>query len=188
MAELPDYSGEFKPDPKMTDFSKERLVKMWESAGKLSVAMLGTWVAIARERFGDDVAFELGMEVWKRQIVIERRLGREAGNFWGDDVATIFKYFQTDPGTGPICEQEFDLKNNNHGVWTVTHCRGLEFAEKIGDTALQPHICAWDRMCLQETLPLCGYNPRLKVTPLKLEPRPRKNRDEICCQWEFKIE
>jgi len=186
--ELQDYSGEFKPDLKMTDFSKEMLVKMWESGGKLSVGMLGCWLAVVREKFGDDVTFELAMEVERRYILIERRRGREAGNFWGDDVADIFKYFQIDPGTGPICDKEFDLKDNNHGIWTVPHCHGLEIAEKIGDTALQSHICEWCRMCLTETFPLCGFNPKLKVTPLKLEPRPRKNRDEICCQWEFKID
>ena len=29
-------------------------------------------------------------------------------------------------------------------------------------------------------------NPKIKVTPLKLPPR--KSPDEICCQWEFKLE
>ena len=30
------------------------------------------------------------------------------------------------------------------------------------------------------------YNPKMKVTALKLPPR--RSVDDICCQWEFKID
>ncbi len=37
MEELNDYSGEFNSDLKLTDFSKETLIRMWVAAAKLSI-------------------------------------------------------------------------------------------------------------------------------------------------------
>ena len=41
MKELQDYSGSFRPDLKLQDFSKDALVRMWQAAAKLYIGIDG---------------------------------------------------------------------------------------------------------------------------------------------------
>ena len=185
MEELQDYSGELKPDLKMHDFSKDALVRAWYAAAKLYIGLDGLWYTLIRERFGEQMALELDTELWKRAAHLEVRRVREAMNIWGDDVASVLKFLQVDPGGGGILDLKCELKHRNDGILTVTRCRGLEYFERHGETAAQKNAC--------EVLDAEGFaqaahffNPNIKVTPLKLPPR--KSQNEIACQWEFKTE
>jgi hypothetical protein len=188
-AELKDYSGEFRPDLKMEDFSKEALVKLWQLGAKLYIGLDGLYYSLNREKFGEDKARELAVEVWLRKGFAadqEVRRGREAMNIWGDDVASLFKFFQIDPGcAGVMPDVKYELKGKNHGIFTVKRCLSLEYFEKHGETSLQKHACEdLDILGFQRAAEL--FNPKIKATAVKLPPR--KNREEIACQWEFKIE
>lgn len=186
MEELRDYSGELRPNLKMEDFSKEALVRMWQAAGKLYVGLDGLWYSLIRERYGEDVARELDAELWRREAPLEVRRHREAMNIWGEDVESVLKFVQVDIGAGGIFpEFKCELKDKNHGVLTIKRCLGLEYYERHGETEMQKHAC--------EVLDLEGFeqaaqlfNPKIKVRALKLPPR--QSREEIACQWEFKLE
>jgi len=185
MEELQDYSGEFNPDLRLADFSKEALLRLWEAGGKLYLGIDGLWYNFIREKFGEKTASEWDWEIWRRAVPLEVRRGREAMNIWGEDVASLFKYFQVDPGAGGIWPDfRCELKNNNHGILTVNHCRGLGYFERHGDMAALTNACEMDRWAFEDTA-YC-FNPKMKTTCLKLPPR--KSKDEIACQWEFKIE
>ena len=186
MGELPDYSGELKPDLKMQDFSKDALVRLWQAAGKLYVGLDGLWYSLIRERLGEQMARELDRELWKRAAHLEVRRVREAMNIWGEDVASVFKFLQVDLGGGAIWPDfECALKDRNHGILTIKRCRGLEYYERHGETTLQKHACeVLDVEGFEDAAHL--FNPNIKVTALKLPPR--KSKDEIACQWEFKLE
>jgi hypothetical protein len=43
MSDLEDYSGEFRPDLNMQDFSKDALVRLWQAGGKLYIGLDGLW-------------------------------------------------------------------------------------------------------------------------------------------------
>jgi hypothetical protein len=64
MPELDDYSGQFNPDMKLTDFSKEALARLLLAASKMYLGADGMWTTVIRNRFGDDVALECSKEVW----------------------------------------------------------------------------------------------------------------------------
>jgi len=185
MEELRDYRGEFKPDLKMEDFSKDALVRLWQAGGKLYLGLDGIWYSLIKERFGEQMALELDAEVWRRNTPLEVRRVREAMNIHGEDVAAVFKTYQCDPGVTGVAEIECELKNKNHGILTFKRCLSLEYFERHGETALQKFACeVLDMKEIESYAHL--FNPNIKVTPLKLPPR--KSKDEIACQWEFKIE
>ncbi len=195
MDELKDYSGEFDPNLTLRDFSKEALIKLLVSASKAYLGIDGVWTTLMRQKYGDRMAFDYDKEVWFTQglaLDILRTVGPL--NIEGNDIATVFKYLQFSPGfaviyVGPPPEFEpyvkFELKNENHGIMTVTRCHSLEYFERHHDSDLQKLACeeidvpAWQWLANQ-------FNPDIKVSPLKLPPR--KSKDEIACQFEFKLE
>lgn len=78
----------------------------------------------------------------------------------------------------------YDIKNKNHVVGTVTYCATLERFEKNAPDMIQTlchgvEVAAVEAQCH-------ALHPGMKMTPLKLPPR--TSRDEIACQWEFRIE
>ena len=187
MEELKDYSGEFKPNLKMEDFSKEALIRLWQAGGKMYVGVDGLWHDMVKERYGDEVALELSTAIWLKRggSQMEVRRVRQAMNILGDDVASYLKFLQVDPGFAGVMDIECELKDKNRGVVTVKRCRPLEWCERQGDTELQKHLCeVLDQEGFQ--LGVEQFDPKMKAVPVKLPPR--KSRDEIACQWEFKIE
>lgn len=185
MEELQDYNGELRPVLKIQDLSKDALGKLWTTGGKMYIGMSGVWFNLLKERLGDEKATELSNEFWGRIVPLEVRWSREALNLYGDDVATVLKICQVDPGFGGICDLHCELKNNNEGILTVRQCRALDYWERHGDTKEIENACG-----VEEEISLIAFartvNPNIKVRPLKLPPR--KSRDEIACQWEFKLE
>ena len=195
MKELQDYSGEFNPELTLPDFSREALIRLLVAAGKLYLGIDGVWTSLMRKKYGDKTAFDYDKEVWfSKGLELDIRQTVEALNIKGNDIPTLFKYLQFGPAfsviyVGPPPDFEprvkFELKSENHGIMTVTRCNSLEYFERHNDTALQKLACeeidlpAFKWIARQ-------FNPKIAVEPLKLPPR--KSRDEIACQWEFKLE
>jgi len=185
LAKLQDYSGEYKPDLKLTDFTQEALAKLLDAAGKLYLGADGMWTTVIRKRYGEEVALSCSKEVWETNWKHEVVRPCEAMNIKGNDVATAFKHLQIDPGFAVMFDCEFDLKNKNHGIYTVTRCNTLDYCERHNNTWLQKLACEE----LDEPLfkrHAAYFNPDIKVTALKLPPR--KSKSDIACRWEYKLE
>ena len=185
--DMNDYSGEFRPDLRMTDFSREALVRMWQVAGMMYTSLAGNYQRVMQEKLGEKVAQELDAEVWRRQTPVEVRLCRRAMGIAGDDVVSLFKHLQVDPGAGGIWpELEFELKGPDQGVLTVKRCVALDHFERHGEAELArlKHTCeVLDGEGFQDTAAL--FNPRMTARPLKLPPR--GGNTEPACQWEFRV-
>lgn len=195
MAELKDYSGPFDPDLRLTDFSKEALIKLLISASKAYLGIDGVWTTLMREKVGDRAAFDYDKEVWfGKALALDIRRTVEPLNIQGNDIATLFKYWQCSPGfaviyTGPPPDfkphVEFELKSKNHGIMTVRRCFSLEYFERHQDGSLQRLACeeidlpAWEWLAHQ-------FNPKIKFRALKMPPR--KSKDDIACQYEFTLD
>ncbi|MCX6000036.1 MAG: hypothetical protein NTU41_10750 [Chloroflexi bacterium] len=184
MRELQDYSGEFLPDLKMGDFSKDAMVRAWQASGKLYIGMYGVWLSLARELLGEQKAWEMGMEIWRRIEPNEIRWVRDAFCIPGNDVATFFKIWQVDPGFGAIADLDFELKDGNHGILTARRCLSLGYAERHNDPSMAKLGCDADVEEFMLTARL--INPKMNAVPLKLPPR--RSKDEIACQWKVWIE
>jgi len=187
MADLEDYSGEFRPDARLQDFSKDTVARLWRSNSLLYMMLGGLWFDLVKDKVGEEKALEWEKEVWLKRggSVNDMRGVMEVLNIKGDDVATLFKTFQFAPGEAGWIDIECELKNNHHGILTATRCPALEIFELGGDTKRQKHAC--EDICVPG-MQLSGefINPRMKCRALKLPPR--KSKDEIACQWEFKLE
>ena len=187
MEELQYYSGEFRPNLRMEDFSREALRRIWRLGGAIYLGLGSVYYRVLKERLGEQTAMDLDREVWRKMALTEIRLSAQAMNIHGDDVATLFKIFQVDPAGDAmgILAAGYELKNHKHGIVTYRDCQSLRYFERHGETALYEHVCAgidvdWFNQCAH------FVNPLMKVTPLKLPPR--KSPGEIACQWEFKLE
>jgi len=186
MGEMEDYSGEFRPDISLQDFSKEALERLWRATNKLYVGVDAIWQGLIEERYGKEVSLELERKVWRTQEIMEARRVDEAMNIRGDDVSCVFKFFQLDPGIGGIMETEYDLKDKNHGVFTVKSCQALGYFERHGKTDMQKFVCeTLDKEGFQELVSEF-FNPKMKMVPLKLPPR--ESKDDIACQWKVWVE
>ena len=184
MEELQDYSGEFKPDLRMQDFSKDAFVRLWRACGALHLGLDEVWYGVIKERYGEEIALELDSEVWRRQAIPELQRLSKAMNIQGDDVAALFKACQVGPSGGAVADMAYELKNNAHGILTFNRCLPLEWVEKYGNPARQKQMCDFDIRFFEIWAKY--LNPKMKVNPLKLPPR--KSKDEVPCIWEFKLE
>jgi hypothetical protein len=184
MAKLKDYSGPFRQNLKLSDFSSEALAKLVIAAGKLYIGLDGLWYTLIKERFGEQMARELDQELWRRAEPFEVNRTREALNIMGGDVASFLKFVQCDPGSAVFTDMDVELLDEGHGIMTMKRCNSLEYFERHGDTVLQKYGCGLDVWGFPQAA--SRFNPDMKVTPLKLPPR--KSKDEIACQWEVKIE
>ena len=189
MEEMNDYSGPFKPDLRLQDFSKDALVRLWECGGKMYLGIAGLWYDVVKEKLGEQTAIEFSREVWLGSGVkgcdLEAQWPTEAMNIHGDDVASYFKFLQVDPGAAAIWpDYTMELMSPNRGILTIKRCLPLERYEKLGQTELLMHTCHEIEVKGFER-GIKHFNSRMKVTPLKLPPR--KNKSEIACRWEFMI-
>jgi len=199
MSLMKDYSGKFKPDLQLRDFSEDALRRLWKVGGDLYTGFQELWVEAIKEKFGEQTAIELSGRVWMGKPKTERkgfklrgnengterqvRVTREAFNIMGDDVESLFKQLQVDCTMGPNVEAEFDLKDKNHGIYTVIKCPYLDQLWEAGDDVMQKHVCE-ELDGLGFELTAHQYNPKMQAIPLKLPVKGSK----IACQWEFKIE
>jgi hypothetical protein len=188
MKNLEDYSGEFDPDIKYEDFSKEALIRLLKAATEMYLGMDTSWRTVAKKRFGKNVALDMSREVWygvKRcGCYMESVLPRRAMSITGDDVASWMKHLQIDPGLACIADIRCEMVDENTGVLTVDHCNALDDMEKLGDPDIQKYNChelEWKG--LQQGVDY--MNPKIKVKPLVL-PQLGCKRD-IACKWEFKL-
>lgn len=184
MPELNDYSCDFRPDMKLTDFSKEALIQIIRAAAKCYGAQTAFWYAAAKEFCGEETANRLQEHVWLKGGASETELRNvcAALKIGGHDIASYFKFLQMTPIDATMMDLDFELRDAEHGTLTVTRCYTLALLERTGDMAFQKNLC--------EVIDAKGFqiggtwfNPRMKVFPVKLPPR--RSKTDIACRWEF---
>jgi hypothetical protein len=187
MIERKDYAGAFQLDLKLEDFSKEALIQLVRAAAKLYGGLNQYWYKAVKDKLGEDRANEIQEYVWVKKGASEAEIQAvcNAMNIAGHDVPDYFKFFQCTPVNATMIDMEFEVKDNNHGILTVTRCVPLLVWERNHESGIQKHMCeVVERMGFQ--IGATMFNPRMKATPVKLPPRQSKN--DIACQWIFKIE
>jgi hypothetical protein len=73
MQELRDYSGEFKPDLKLENFSKEGLIQLVRAAAKLYGGMNQYWYKGVKDKLGEETANQIQEHVWVKQGLRKRK-------------------------------------------------------------------------------------------------------------------
>jgi hypothetical protein len=186
MGELKDYSGEFTPNLKYEDFSKDFLIKVMREWTAAYLRQAEFWFQTIEEQGGQKLACNCEAATWhKMGAITVPKVAKALGIKINDilDALKIWQLLPDGPLTG-IIPVKYDIKNRNHIIMTVTKCGSLEFFERRGQT----DRIAW--MCEKLELPtitsyLTSLLPNAEVRALKLPPR--KSADEIPCVWEFKL-
>ena len=183
MQKLNDYSGEFLPDLKLNDFSADVLAELVTLYSKLYTAMDGFWYLTVKERASNEEAFACDLRAWEMVCKYEMAKITKQLNIQGNDVVTLMKAIQFTPWYR-VLQFEVDVKNDNDAILTVSHCPTLDALEKEGE-GRESEICnVFEPKMFGNYASF--FNPDIKVKCLKAPPR--KSKDEICCQWEFKLE
>ena len=187
MQELEDYSGAFKPDLKLQDLSKDALARLFLRTCRLYIGFAALVYELNKEKFGEKVAIDLDTDYWLKMGAAERevRLTTKAMNIVGNDITSLFKYLQVGPGAwGTFLDFSCEVKSESQGILTVKECRPLNYFEDVGDMVSLQHACdVEDREVFKRVARF--FNPDIEVVSLKLPPR--KSKDEIACQWEFRL-
>ena len=76
-----------------------------------------------------------------------------------------------------------EIKDPNDVIITCTHCGTLEYNEKHQPETIAPFCQRVEPAVFQSRYAI--LNPNFEITPIKLTPR--KDGDEIACQWELKL-
>jgi len=182
LTELADYSGEFNPDIKYDDFSKEVIVNALNAFGEFSHKLDGIWYLAVKELVGNDKALACDMKVWERAKGLLAELTTRVFGIKGNDVAAAMKTLQLEPTARPSTF-DIDLTNDDRAIFTVQRCPSLIALEREGE-GREKEIChIVQRHVFEHHVRF--FNPGMEVKPLKLPPR--SSPDEIACQWEFKL-
>ena len=185
MEEMTDYSGPYKHDLKFEDFSKEFLIELMHSWQKAYLRLSSFWYQAVIERSGMDTADDCNLEVWSK--VGEKVVPKFAaiGNIEPKTVLDALKVVQLAPDShvgSELFAGDLDIKNENHVITRTTKCAPLEFFEKAAPERIEYFCHVLEKPVMEKYF----NNPKIKVTPLKLPPR--KSPDEVCCQFELKLE
>jgi len=180
--ELRDYSAEFDPNLRLEDFSKDILVGLLKLYSRLLVTLDGLWYLSVKERISNEEAMTCDKWVWERALRYMTQDIAELIKVPGKDVVDFMKVLQARP-MHLVIEEKMEMINRNDVVLTVTHCPTLEALEREGEGREETHCelaCSIMRRKHTEL-----FNPDMEVRCLKLPPR--ESREEICCQWEYKL-
>jgi hypothetical protein len=183
MKQLYDYSGDYDPSFNHVRLSKESLVELLHTYSDYIRRLDGNWYLSVMNRCGNDTAFACDTEVWERLVLHELKIARDLLNIRGEDAVAVAKAFQVSPWFW-MYKCDLDLQSRDHLVITYRECPTLVALEREG-AGREKQICVDLEMKIFMKM-AHFYNPKMKVTALKLPPR--KSADDICCRWEFKIE
>jgi len=196
VSEMNDYSGPFNPRIRFEEFSKEALIRLLYAYAGAYLHAVGFFLEIVTERHGEDEAWRSLVEFWMRMGPQSNQLVCEALNIQPKDVESWFKSLQLDPGYPPNLFGRFgdeyrsasnmELKDENHGTFTLERCMALELAEQGGKERVLKMCHAIEYPTYSNTA-RSVHNANMMVRPLKLAPRESTD-VKPACKWECWVE
>jgi len=157
MKELTDYSGEFDPNIRYEDFSKNSLLELLNAYSDYIRKLDGFWYLMVKDRMGDDEAFACDTNVWEKMYAIEFEMTRKLFKIKGNDVAALMKAFQMSPWTRTY-RHSMELQSPHYGILTVTHCPTLLALEREGSVNSWSLNCSESRRIFSTRRYRCGHS------------------------------
>ncbi|WP_067481671.1 hypothetical protein [Actinomadura hibisca] len=186
MTERKDYSGEFDPDFRYEDLSKEALVRLVREYALIPQLLDRSGLAAVGLRFGQQVVEEIAIEEWRGASPIYTRRIREIMNIHGDGVSAIFKCLQLDPGfTFSYLDVEYELISEAHGFFQLRSCGALLDVEPFGERSITGMCHTIEDGTFDVTAQ--AVNPKARVRPVHRPPRVPAGRVPHC-RWEVIID
>jgi len=183
MKELEDYSGDYIPDLKLSDFSPQTLDKIVTLQGKVYLALDGFWYLAVKELFGNEKAFVCDMWAWEKVCKHEMELITTQLNIRGNSVIDLMKALQITSWMQTM-KYSIEVSNPDRAILTINYCPILEGLEREGE-GREEQICnvAGHRIFKYYA---SYFNHDIQVKGLRIAARTIK--DDIYCQWEFSLD
>jgi hypothetical protein len=190
--ELKDYSGPFNPDLKFEDLSKDFIIKLIRrySAGYLKLGDF--WYERVEALVGPEKAMaEDAVDVWTKQAYWILPKIAQTANIEVKDIVDAMKVWQLVLDgflTGRYVPQ-FNVKNRNHVIMSITYCRDLMYYQKQNMKDRIKWVCGHNGVELLTMGPyLQCLVPNAQVKQLLGPPGSGlPSKDGICCQWEYTL-
>jgi hypothetical protein len=183
---MDDYSGPFRPELRLEDFSKEALVRLCREL-MLAAHLLDRAIMPAiLQRFGAKAMEELAIEEWRGASPVYTGRIRKAMNIEGDDVASIFKSLQLDPGfPHQYMDVHYEVEGPKKGWFWLNYCGALADVEPWGEERVVSMCHHIEDPTFDATMQ--AVNPRARCRPVHRPPRDPKDRVPVC-RWEVTID
>lgn len=170
-------------DVKLESLSRDELVELVKLSSRMILALDGFWYLSVKELGGNDKALDVDNWVWDKVMKFcVDELARIQG-VQGRDVADYMKVMHPRP-EGLVLEERVEILNRNDAIRAVTYCPTIVAMEKEGEGRDAVHCTATCGEMRKKHSRL--FNPAIKVTCLKVPPR--KSKDDIFCQFEYRIQ
>ena len=181
--ELQDYSGPFKPDLRIIDFSREQLARMYLMAHQYCLNIMiatQTWVT---GKYGFDATGTLTEIVWGERLVDDvRELHMRFMNTPGNNIESFMKQVQMDvTALPPNFDMSFEMPSKDRGIFTFNKCFAVTMLEPLGMNDELLKLCALDPPAIGNSAMV--YHPDMRTRVLAFPPR--ESDDHVCCQWEL---
>lgn len=179
---LQEHSESSTPEMRLEELSREALIDLVKLYSKLYMALDGFWYLAVKERNSDDEALACDFWAWEKIARYEMKHLTAALKIQEKDVAAFMKAFQLVPWIWNM-EQKVEIRGNDYALLTVPRCLTLEALEKEGE-GREARICGLIEPKVFKDY-ASFFNPDIEVKCLKSPPR--KSKDDVCCQWEFRL-
>lgn len=180
---LRDYNGEFLPEMRLESFSKDTLIELLRLYARFYLAIDGFWYLSVKERSSNEEALACDLLAWESVVKYESKRLTKMMKIDGNDVAALVKTLQLSPWFWNL-EYKLEVENRNQAMLTITHCPTLIALEEEGEGREESICNLVDTKVFKDYASF--FSPGIEVKCLKSPPRKSKN--EVCCQWEFKLE
>ena len=185
-SDRPDYSGDFDPDFRYEDLSKEALVRLVREFALIAQLLDRSVFAAVGLRYGQQAVEELAIEEWRGASPIYTKRIREIMNIEGNGVPAIFKQLQLDPGFAQhYMDVEYEVVDENHGFFQLRSCGALLDVEPYGSRAVTSMCHAIEDGTFDVTAQ--AVNPKARIRPVHRPPREPAGRVPVC-RWEVTID
>ncbi len=170
-------------DLKLENLSRDELIDLVKLSSRVILAVDGFWYLSMREVAGNDKALDWDNWVWDRVMRFEVDELARLVDVGSRDVVDYMKVLRPRP-EGLVLEETVEVLNRNDAIVTVTYCPTIAALEKEGEGRDAIHCTAACSVMRSKHSKL--FNPAMSVASLKIPPR--NSRDDIFCQWEYRIE
>jgi hypothetical protein len=191
MADRKDYSGEFDPDFRFEDLSKEALVRLVREFALIVQLLDRSAFASIGLRYGQRAVEEIAIDEWRGASPVYTERIRKIMNIQGDGITAIFKQLQLDPGFAQhYMDVEYEVVDEQHGFFQLRSCGALLDVEPYGERAVRGMCHTIEDGTFDTTAQ--AVNPKARIRPVHRPPRApaargSANRGPVC-RWEVIID
>ncbi len=185
---LRNYRGPFRPDLRLSDFSREKLADMYLMFHAYNMTMIAGYSMAEGGAASGKPEENMQVVVWSDELAeAARSVQMKYLKTSGNGIDSFLKALQTDiTAQPPDFENDFEMPDENTGIYTFHKCAGLTMLEPVSTPEQMAEMCSLDPPAIGNS---CGmYSRGLEGKHIEMEivqMPPRKYKDAAPCQWRF---